>query len=87
MNLPIPTLVIIYITLWWIVLFAILPLGAKSHAEAGVEVGDGGDPGAPLVPNLKRKAITTTWVTAIIFALLIWVIESGVVQLPLIPSQ
>jgi predicted secreted protein len=86
-NLPIPTLVIIYITLWWIVLFAILPLGAKSHAEAGVEVGDGGDPGAPLVPNLKRKAITTTWVTAIIFALLIWVIESGVVQLPLIPSQ
>jgi predicted secreted protein len=86
-NLPILTLVIIYITLWWIVLFAILPLGAKSHAEAGVDLGDGGDPGAPLVPNLKRKAITTTWVTAIIFVGLILVIESGVVQLPLIPDH
>lgn len=83
MKLPLITDIAIYLTLWWIVLFAILPLGAKSHAEAGLEVGDGGDPGAPVAPNLLRKAITTTWVTAIVFIILLFVIESGWFQLPM----
>ncbi len=62
------TLGAIYLTVWWITLFAVLPLGARSHHEAGLEVTDGGDPGAPVVHNLKRKAITTTWVAAIVWA-------------------
>jgi predicted secreted protein len=65
------TLFAIYLTVWWTTLFAILPLGAHSHHEAGLEVTDGGDPGAPVVHNLKRKAITTTWVSAIVWAVLV----------------
>lgn len=61
----------VYAVTWWVVLFAVLPLGARSHAEAGVKVTDGGDPGAPVIPNLKRKFITTTWVAGIVFAV-IW---------------
>ncbi len=30
---------------------------------------DGGDPGAPVDPKLKQKAWTTTWVSAIVFAI------------------
>ena len=62
----------VYLVIWWTVLFAVLPLGAKSHHEAGIAVPGGGDPASPVNPNLKRKFITTTWVSAIIFAV-IWV--------------
>ena len=76
------TSIAIYVTIWWTVLFAVLPLGAQSHAEAGVDRGDGGDPGAPVNPNLKRKFITTTWVSAIVFALVWVIIKVGVGRLP-----
>jgi len=58
----------IYLILWWVVLFTILPLGVVSHAEAGIRTPGGGDPAAPVNPNLKRKFITTTWVSALVFA-------------------
>ena len=53
-----------YLVVWWTVLFAILPLGSRSHHDAGVPVPGGGEPGSPVEPNLKRKFITTTWVAA-----------------------
>ncbi len=59
----------IYLVIWWTVLFAVLPLGTTTYAEAGIEVKDGGDPGAPVDPKLWRKAFTTTWVSAIVFLL------------------
>jgi predicted secreted protein len=62
--------VAIYLTIWWTVLFAVLPLGVVSHAEAGINRGDGTDPGSPVDPKLKRKFITTSWVSAILFAIL-----------------
>lgn len=77
----------IYLTLWWTVLFAVLPLGAKSYAEAGIKVTDGGDPGAPVNPNLKRKFITTTWVSAILWVVLWAVIRFGLITLPQMPSN
>lgn len=77
----------IYLTIWWTALFAILPLGVRSHQEMGVDPGDGGDPGAPVNPNLKKKFITTTWVSAILFAILWLVIKFGLIQLPDLPSR
>ncbi len=78
--------VCIYLTIWWTVVFAILPLGTITHAEAGIDKGDGGDPGAPVDPKLKRKFITTTWVSAIVFALLWIVLEFHLVTLPNLPT-
>ena len=62
------THIAIFLTIWWTVLLTVLPLGVVSHAEAGIDPGDGGDPGAPVDPKLKRKFITTSWVSALIFA-------------------
>ena len=45
----------IYLTIWWTVLFSVLPIGVQSHAEAGIDKGDGGDPGAPVDPKLKQS--------------------------------
>ena len=65
------TAVAVYLTIWWVVILGILPIGVTSHADAGIDKGDGGDPGAPVDPKLKKKAITTSWVSAIIFVI-VW---------------
>ena len=77
----------IYLTIWWTALFVILPLGTKTYAESGIEVKDGGDPGAPVNPNLKRKFITTTWVTTLIWAVLWVVLKLHLFTLPQMPSS
>jgi predicted secreted protein len=81
------TSICVYLTIWWTVLFAVLPWGVQSHAEAGIDPGDGGDPGAPVDPKLKRKFITTSWVSAIVFALLWLCIRFHWVTLPSIPAR
>ena len=80
------TSVAIFLTIWWTVLFVVLPLGVTSHAEAGIDKGDGGDPGAPVDPKLKKKFFTTTWIALVIFAALWLTIKSGIVTLPNLPS-
>ena len=80
------TMFAIYLTIWWTVLFAILPLGTQTHAEAGVDP-KGGDPGSPVDPKLKKKALTTTWVSAVAFAILWLVIHFKLVTLDMIPWQ
>ena len=81
------TWIAIYLTIWWTALFAILPLGVTTHAEAGIDKGDGGDPGAPVDPKLKRKFLTTTWVPAIIFAVFWVVFHFHLIPLPDLPQH
>jgi predicted secreted protein len=76
----------IYLVIWWTVLFAVLPWGVTTHAEAGIDRGDGGDPGAPVDPKLKRKFFTTTWVSAIVFAVLWLALHFHLIWLPSLPS-
>ncbi len=78
----ITTAIAIYLIIWWVVLFTILPLGVTSHAEAGIDKGDGGDPGAPVDPKLKKKFLTTTWVSGIIFVIVYVVIRFGLIPMP-----
>ncbi len=80
------TSIAVYLTVWWVVLFAVLPLGVTSHAEAGIDKGDGGDPAAPVNPNLKRKFFTTTWVSAVVFAVIWVIVRLGLIDLPPLPS-
>jgi predicted secreted protein len=72
----------VYVTIWWTVFLTILPLGVTSHAEAGIDLGDGGDPGAPVDPKLWRKFITTTWVAAVLFAVIWAVVFFHLIPLP-----
>lgn len=76
----------IYLTIWWTVLFAVLPLGSRSFHEAGVKPPPGVDPGAPINPNLKRKFITTTLVSAAVFVLFFLVVHFKLVTLPDLPA-
>jgi len=76
----------IYLTIWWTILFAVLPLGARSHAEEGIPVPGGGDPASPVNPNLKRKFFTTTWVAGVLFAILWAVLKFHLIPLPNFPG-
>ncbi|WP_424363665.1 DUF1467 family protein [Methylocystis parvus] len=67
MPFTLPLALAIYVTIWWIVLFAVLPLGVRSAEEAGEEQPEGSDPGAPVAPQLLKKAAITTVIAAIVF--------------------
>lgn len=77
----------IYFTIWWTVLFSVLPIGVTSHAEAGIDKGDGGDPGAPVDPKLKKKFITTTIISTVLWVILFLVIKFNLVTLPPVPAS
>jgi len=59
-GLPWPTLIALYFIVWWISLYAVLPIGVKNAHEAGLEVEPGNDAGAPVSPNLGYKALLTS---------------------------
>jgi predicted secreted protein len=67
MSLSTPLAIAIFITIWFVVLFAVLPFGIRSQEEAG-ELVPGTDPGAPIAPRLLTKAIWTTAISVVIFA-------------------
>ena len=60
-------LAIIYIIIWWIVFFAILPIDVERQKTIKV---DGEDPGSPENPRMIKKFIYCTGITTILFALI-----------------
>jgi predicted secreted protein len=55
--------IMVYFVIWWIMLFAVLPLGVRRVENPG----RGQDPGAPENPQLLRKAIITSLIAAAIW--------------------
>ncbi len=53
--------IVIFVMVWWMVFFGMLPIGVRGQAEMK-QIEPGTEPGAPLEPNLKRKALWTTYV-------------------------
>ena len=60
-------LAIIYIIVWWIVFFAILPIDVNREKPIKIE---GEDPGSPENPKMLKKFISTTGITTIIFLII-----------------
>ncbi|NML05078.1 DUF1467 family protein [Sphingomonas sp. G-3-2-10] len=59
----------IYVLFWWICVFFVLPFGVRTAAEAGAELVPGQADSAPHNFDIKRVAIRTTIVSAILFGL------------------
>ncbi len=72
--------VVVFIIIWWLVFFAMLPIGVTGRWEGEEDGVKGADPGAPVAPNLKKKVIMTTVVASVLSAITIGVILSGVVN-------
>lgn len=73
--------VAIYFIVWWIVLFAMLPIGVRTSEEAGESLAPGSADSAPHRPKLLPKMIATTLVSAVIFAGIYVVIAHHLIRL------
>lgn len=68
---------IIYIIVWWLVLFVVLPFGAQPLDS----VQPGTAPSAPARPRIGLKMAITTVIAAVLTVLVIWFLDSGMIQI------
>lgn len=68
---------ITFVIVWWLVLFMVLPFGARPPDE----VQPGTAPSAPDKPRLGLKFAITTLIAIVITAAITWLIESGLISL------
>ena len=47
--------IIVYVLIWWIIFFSVLPIGIQSNKEKFKERVDGVDVGAPNNPKIGKK--------------------------------
>ena len=60
-------LAIIYIIIWWVIFFAILPIDVNRKKHIKIE---GEDPGSPENPKMLKKFVYCTGITTIIFIII-----------------
>ena len=65
-------LAIIYIIIWWVVFFAILPIDVNRAKIIKVE---GEDPGSPENPKMIKKFLYCTGITSVIFSIIYLLIK------------
>ncbi|BEV12339.1 DUF1467 family protein [Asticcacaulis sp. DW145] len=80
------TSIAILLMIWWVTLFAVLPFGNISHHEAGIKTRDGGDPGAPVFHNLKKKLLINTAVAVVVWLIVLVIVNYHLIPLPEIPA-
>ncbi len=75
----------IYFIIWWLCLFTVLPWGVRNPHEAGVEVEDGQEAGAPVRHNIFIKFLITTAIASVVFTFVYWVATTHPFSLDNIP--
>lgn len=65
----------VYICIWWIVIFAVLPWGVQT-AQPNQE---GFDPGAPENPRLLLKAAITTVIATVLWVIFYFIAASDLI--------
>ena len=71
-------LAIIYITIWWIVFFTILPIDVNRLKSIKI---DGEDAGSPENPKMLKKFIYCTGITTVIFMIIYLLIKYEILNL------
>jgi predicted secreted protein len=68
--------IVIFVIVWWMVLFTVLPWGIRREESPE----DGHEPGAPANPRLWLKAGITTLIACVIWGIIYWVIASDLIH-------
>ncbi len=69
--------IVVYVIIWWIVFFSVLPIGIKHNEKPFKNNLDGIDPGAPKNPNIFKKFLFTTLITTLIFMGIYYIISNN----------
>ena len=73
--------IIVYVMIWWIIFFSVLPIGIQSNKEVFKEKIEGIDPGAPKNPKIVKKFFLTTIITSIIFVVIYYLVQFDLLNL------
>ena len=73
--------IIVYVMIWWIIFFSVLPIGIRSNKEVFKEKIGGIDPGAPNNPKIGKKFLITTLITTIIFVVIYYLVKFDLLNL------
>jgi predicted secreted protein len=71
--------IVLFAVVWFLVLFIVLPIRLETQGDKG-EVMSGTHASAPANLSMKRKALITTGVAILVWAILVGVILSGVIS-------
>ncbi len=64
--------VVIYVILWWIVFFSLLPIDVNREKKGIIR---GSDAGAPENPRIIKKFIYSTLITSLIFIIIYMLVK------------
>lgn len=70
------TAIVVYVIIWWLVLFTVLPWGVKRPEEPE----PGHEPGAPVNPRMWLKVAITTAIASVLFGLVYWAIAADLIS-------
>ena len=73
--------IIVYVLIWWIIFFSVLPVGIQSNKEKFKEKIEGVDPGAPINPKIGKKFLITTLITSIIFIVIYYLVQLNLLNI------
>ncbi len=73
--------IIVYVLIWWIIFFSVLPIGIQSNKEKFKQKIEGIDPGAPNNPKIGKKFFITTRRTTIIFMVIYYLVKFDLLNL------
>ena len=73
--------IIVYVLIWWMIFFSVLPIGIQSKKEKFKEGIEGIDPGAPNNPKIGKKFLITTIITSIIFIVIYYLVKFNLLNL------
>ena len=76
----IATIILVFVISWWMVFFAVLPIGVRAQNETEEGVEKGTVPSAPANPNLKKKMLLTRLIAVVFTVGYYFLATSGLVS-------
>ena len=73
--------IIVFVIIWWIIFFSVLPVGIQSNKEKFRERIEGIDPCAPKNPKIAKKFLITTIITTLIFVVVYYLVKIDLLNL------
>ena len=70
--------VVIYVIIWWIVFFSLLPIDVNRNKNIKIE---GEDPGSPENPKITKKFLYTTIISLVIFLIIYYLVDYNYLNL------
>tara|TARA_R110000787_G_scaffold239367_7_gene345616 strand:- start:38772 stop:39017 length:246 start_codon:yes stop_codon:yes gene_type:complete len=72
------TIIAIYVVVWWLILFMVLPFGVRPPTDEEMEPGQ--EAGAPVKPMLWRKMAITSVIAAVVCVIFYYLSASGLIS-------